>query len=64
MMAAAMVLELPPEVARAEIVMLGEAQLCEDCTAISPAPEGVCLKCGSRALMALAAVVNREGGAQ
>jgi predicted ATP-dependent serine protease len=45
---------------RAPIVMLGQAQLCQDCEAISSAPTGTCERCGSFALLSLASVLNRN----
>jgi hypothetical protein len=46
--------------ASAPIVMLDQAQLCQDCNAITAATGGHCLRCGSQALLALATVLNRE----
>lgn len=47
-----------------DVLMLAEAQLCEDCTAITRAPFGACERCGSESLLALRGVLNRETGAQ
>jgi hypothetical protein len=51
--------------AAAPIVMLDQAHLCQDCNAITAAPNGHCLRCGSQSLLAIANVLNRdvEGGA-
>lgn len=46
-----------PDVA---IVPLDQAQLCQDCDAITAACNGRCLRCGSQALLSLATVLNRE----
>jgi uncharacterized paraquat-inducible protein A len=43
-----------------EVVELEAAQLCQDCSAITAAQNGRCLRCGSRALLALASVLNRK----
>lgn len=51
------VLELPIE---HDCVMLGVAQLCEDCSAITPAPHGRCGHCQSSALLSLVTVLNRK----
>ena len=48
-----------PEMA---IVPLEQAQLCQDCEAITAAPNGRCQRCGSRALLSVAKVLNREEG--
>jgi hypothetical protein len=40
------------------IVMLDRAHLCEDCNGISAAPQGCCLKCGSRSLLSIANALN------
>lgn len=44
----------------APVVFLDHAQLCQDCEAITDAPEGRCLRCDSRALLSLASVLNRK----
>ena len=43
-----------------QIVMLQVAELCQDCDAISSGYGGVCARCGSLSLLALAPVLNRE----
>jgi rRNA maturation endonuclease Nob1 len=46
--------------AHAAIVPLAKAQLCVDCEAIGDAPEGCCRACGSRSLLSLKTVLDRE----
>jgi hypothetical protein len=46
--------------AGAPILMLDQAQLCQDCNAITAASGGRCLRCGSQALLSLAGVLNRS----
>ena len=46
-----------PDVA---IVPLDQAQLCQDCNAITAALNGRCLRCGSQSLLNLASVLNRK----
>ena len=46
--------------AGAPIVMLDQAQLCQDCNAITAARTGQCLRCGSQSLLSLANVLNRK----
>lgn len=41
------------------IVLLDQAQLCQDCDAISAAPNGACARCSSKSLLSLARVLNR-----
>lgn len=48
--------------AAAAIVPLASAELCIDCEAITEARNGRCGRCGSRALLSLAKVLNRETG--
>ena len=45
------------------IVELTEAHLCQDCDAIAAAPQDCCVRCGSRALLSLSTVLNREAAA-
>lgn len=51
---------LSPAVAASPIVMLDGAHLCQDCTAIAAAPNGCCIRCGSKAVLAMAGVLNRK----
>ena len=44
----------------ADIVLLDEAMLCEDCSAITSAPHGACVRCGSLAVLPLARVLNHN----
>ncbi len=46
-----------PDVA---IVLLDQAQLCQDCNAITAAQNGRCLRCGSQSLLSVASVLNRK----
>ena len=46
--------------AQMPIVMLDQAQLCQDCNAITAARNGHCLRCDSQALLSLAVVLNRS----
>lgn len=39
-------------------IMLAEAVLCEDCTAITKARNGHCLACGGHSLLNLAALLD------
>jgi hypothetical protein len=41
------------------IVMLDLAHLCQDCTAIAQAPNGICMRCGSRSLLSMGNILNR-----
>lgn len=44
------------------VIALAEAQLCQDCNFISAAPLGACARCASKALLALAPVLDRKEG--
>lgn len=44
----------------ADVVPLERAQLCLDCESITAAEHGQCECCGSRSLLGLARVLNRE----
>jgi hypothetical protein len=50
---------LTPALAAAPVVDLPVAQVCQDCNGISAAPNGLCARCGSQSLLALANVLNR-----
>lgn len=46
--------------AESDIIQLDVAMLCADCDAITSAPHGACVRCGSLALLPLARILNRS----
>ena len=43
-----------------DIIELCDAQLCQDCEAITAPQNGRCGRCGSQSLLSLASVLNRR----